>query len=792
MVDYRRRALDRKLFEALLDAAPLGAAVFDAEGRYLWVNRALAAINQVPASAHLGRTIHDVLPQDVADGCMAVITEVLATGDQRNLEGSFAYPDRPDFVRTFTQSWYPIGSRDAVAALVWEVTDERTVQAGIAATSQRLEVALAGGGLGTWEWNLRTGAVFWDERTAGMFGIPAAEFDGTIEGFNEFVHPDDLEPVGTALATAISEADEFRRDFRIIRRDGEVRWVSSRGKTILGSDGEPSLLVGVIQDRTDTHSQSERLSRTLEIIGEAFFSLDREWRFSYVNAQAERLLQRTRKELLGTTLWASFPAALNSPFETAYRQVMDDRVPVAFEAHYGPLDLWVEVRAHPDTDGIAVYFLDIGERKRAEAEQAALAEEQARAHRAAARLLAIAGDMHTGGSVDDVADSACAVGIEVFDCSRVSLWHIDGQAARLLAQRGGNDLPIGTEHDVEELTGIRQAIAVGGPVFHAVETAEVSEVERSIAQAVGAKAFIYAPVKLGVASGLLLAAINWAHEVEAPDHALLDVAARFAQQTALAVEQARRREAQVEANRLSAQLQANLLPAPVTLPEGVGMGSLYQPGERRLLLGGDFYDVLVGRDGSVSVAIGDVTGHGAEAAAIGAALRAGWRTLALQGAGPAECLQAVDRLLRSERTTDEQLVSLCCAKLELDSGQLAIASAGHPPPILTTAEGTTLTSIGVGLLLGLPVTDPGWDEEKLSLSGEWSLLLYTDGLPEARRSPDGAERIGLEGFAAHVAARAPLEVDDLDRMLRQLQRDVRGRAGMAIEDDVALLVLRKR
>src|SRR5690606_16955637 len=98
-------------------------------------------------------------------------------------------------------------------------------------------------------------------------------------------------------------------------------------------------------------------------------------------------------------------------------------------------------------------------------------------------------------------------------------------------------------------------------------------------------------VELGASSGTKLAAITWADGVEPPDDALLDVVARFAQQTALAVEQARRRQAQTESSRLSAQLQSSLQPVPGTLDDGLEVASLYQPGERRLLLGGDFFDL---------------------------------------------------------------------------------------------------------------------------------------------------------------------------------------------------------
>ena len=96
-----------------------------------------------------------------------------------------------------------------------------------------------------------------------------------------------------------------------------------------------------------------------------FYSLDREWRFTHVNAEAERLLGRTREDLLGRVLWDDWPAAINSIFEDSYRTAVRTGVPVSFDAYYpAPLDGWYELRAWPSPDGLSVYFTEITERRR--------------------------------------------------------------------------------------------------------------------------------------------------------------------------------------------------------------------------------------------------------------------------------------------------------------------------------------------------------------------------------------------------------------------------------------------
>jgi signal transduction histidine kinase len=111
----------------------------------------------------------------------------------------------------------------------------------------------------------------------------------------------------------------------------------------------------------------QAVDEALGRISDAVFAVDLEWRFTYVNAQAAKLLGRPAAHLLGRELWQEFPRALGSRFERSYRQAMATGRAAGFEEYYpAPLDTWYSVQAYPGAEGLTVYFRDVGARRRME------------------------------------------------------------------------------------------------------------------------------------------------------------------------------------------------------------------------------------------------------------------------------------------------------------------------------------------------------------------------------------------------------------------------------------------
>jgi integral membrane sensor domain MASE1/anti-sigma regulatory factor (Ser/Thr protein kinase) len=187
-------------------------------------------------------------------------------------------------------------------------------------------------------------------------------------------------------------------------------------------------------------------------------------------------------------------------------------------------------------------------------------------------------------------------------------------------------------------------------------------------------------------------------------------------------------------------LQQALLPEELPPIEGFSLAARYVPAEPGAAMGGDWYDVIPRPDGCVVLVIGDVAGHGVEAANVMAQVRMAVRAHALGTPEPASTVRATQRLIR-DAFGSTQMVGLGLAVLDRSRREAAVVLAGLPPPIVVGSDGKAeLVDIPVGLPLGVGAasTSP-YESSSLRLDPGSTLLLYTDGLVDRRdRSLDVA------------------------------------------------------
>ncbi len=224
-------------------------------------------------------------------------------------------------------------------------------------------------------------------RASECLGQP---IQGVLRLVNEHTRQPQADPVAQVLRTR--RPMELANHTALIARDGREIPIDDSAAPILDSSGTVLGAVLVFHDVTQKRraeeaiqAAHERAEDILQSITDGFFSLDSECRVTYINGRGARLVGKPRAELLGQSLWESFPEAVGTAFQRAYERTLTERVTTCFEAFYPPLNAWFEVRAYPSREGLSVFFQDVSERKRIE-EQTRL---QAAALQAAANAVAI-------------------------------------------------------------------------------------------------------------------------------------------------------------------------------------------------------------------------------------------------------------------------------------------------------------------------------------------------------------------------------------------------------------------
>ncbi|BBZ44300.1 SpoIIE family protein phosphatase [Mycobacterium parmense] len=235
---------------------------------------------------------------------------------------------------------------------------------------------------------------------------------------------------------------------------------------------------------------------------------------------------------------------------------------------------------------------------------------------------------------------------------------------------------------------------------------------------------------------------------------------------------------QVDQQRETALALQHAILGPAQLPDGFTVR--YQAASRPLQVGGDWYDIVDLEDGRIALIVGDCVGHGLAAATVMGQVRSACRALLFENPSPGAALAGMDRF--AARLPGAQCTTAVCAVLDPDTGELVYSSAGHPPPILVHADGTTQMLDG-GHTIALGVR-PDWarPEARVTVPARATLLLYTDGLVERRRN---ALEQGISRAADLVATARALDLEDLANHIM---------SGLApsggYQDDVVLLLYR--
>ncbi|WZP00834.1 PAS domain S-box protein [Isosphaeraceae bacterium EP7] len=395
LASARRKAVaheraERRRFQATVTSIGDAVIATDDAGRVTFMNGVAQAMTGWSASEAAGRRLEDVfviVNEGTREPVPNPVEKVLESGRIQGLANHTILIARDGSERPIDDSAAPIrDDRDEVAGVVLvfrDVTERREHDERAREAAERLGFALEVAGLGHWELDLIGGASSRTPRHDEIFGYETPHPNWTFETFLDHVLPEDRPGVAATFRAAVESSGSWDFECRVRRADGAVRVIAARGLARHDARGRAAKMLGIVEDiteaklaesemirlREEERAADKRAERILESVTDAFFAIDRQWRFTYLNPRAGHQLQRDRDELLGKGIWEEFPDAIGTEFERQYRAAVDERRVATFEEYYpAPLNAWFEVHAYPSDEGLSVYFRNVNDRKRTEEE----------------------------------------------------------------------------------------------------------------------------------------------------------------------------------------------------------------------------------------------------------------------------------------------------------------------------------------------------------------------------------------------------------------------------------------
>ncbi len=243
----------------------------------------------------------------------------------------------------------------------------------------------------------------------------------------DYVHPDDRAAAEAVFCSAPEDRD-LTAEFRFRHVDGSWRWLEA-----VSSDEQVAAGGYIVdaRDADDRRSADDRSEAVLGRMTDAFYALNNDWEFTYLNEHAEELLGESREDLTGRELWSVFPEATATEAHDRFTEAVETGETASFTLFYEALDTHFDIRAYPDETGLTVYFRDVTDERRAEAE---LERSVTTLH----GLYELASD--TDRDFEEKRSEILELGREYFDLSYGFVTELDDETQTIVASTGTHEL----------------------------------------------------------------------------------------------------------------------------------------------------------------------------------------------------------------------------------------------------------------------------------------------------------------------------------------------------------------
>ncbi|MDP3821185.1 MAG: PAS domain S-box protein [Burkholderiales bacterium] len=372
-----RHEVGGKEFSSAFEHAAIGMALVAPDSRRLRVNKAFCTMLGYPEAELMSTTVgHITHPDDVAEDFRQ--RALCLSGARHTYRREKRYLHRDGRViwgdLTCTLVRDDAGRPVHFISQVQDISQRKQAEQHLREAQALLHMAAQVGRLGAWAYEVGQPTVIWSEEACAIHEVRQG-FAPTSAQALAFFAPDCRGQMKAVLLACQREGTPFDAEARLITAKGRQIWVRVIGEAEWDAQGRVRRVLGAVQDISEARRAAEaarlmaqRLSTTLESLTDAFFTIDRDWRFTYVNAQAERLTRLSRAELLGRRVFDMYPELAELELRSELERAMNDNVTVELEAYYPPFDIWVLLKAFPSEQGLAVDIKDVTERISAQRE----------------------------------------------------------------------------------------------------------------------------------------------------------------------------------------------------------------------------------------------------------------------------------------------------------------------------------------------------------------------------------------------------------------------------------------
>ncbi len=386
------RLAERKLRDVvtfnrmIMEASPVGVLLFRESGPCVFANKATAAI--------AGSSVEKLLELDFRElesyrrsGVLEAAEQALRTGELVRKE--------IHAVNTYGKSvWYEallsscaIEGEKHLLFLVYDLSARKEAEEAVRYNLERLKLALDAAHAGTWEWNLRTNENVWSDELWALYGLEPHSCQPSYEAWSRAIHPDDRSRVEQVVRAAAQAGAEVACEWRVVLRDGSLRWLMSRGRPIRTSDGTVDRYIGIALDVTEARQRAQDMALLLKSMANAFVvwrtELDADgnlsaFYFDYFNDAYERVSGLRLDQVRGKSVREVWPQTEKSWFDV-YGEIARTGESKSFELFHGATQGLYSCTAYRPphlSDRICVVFEDITERAAIHKQLESLAAQQ--------------------------------------------------------------------------------------------------------------------------------------------------------------------------------------------------------------------------------------------------------------------------------------------------------------------------------------------------------------------------------------------------------------------------------